>query len=453
MLDRKLPCRVILVIREEYLGQLYPLEREIPTLFDHRLRIEPMNNTRVQEVLEKSFEKFNITLETPAAELRQTIINNVSAGKSGIQLPYLQVYLDMLYREDYQANYGDRERGEELPPLEFTFREIEDFGKIDDVLDKFLREQTEVLQEALATAHPGLPANVVRLALDAFVTEDGTKRPVFLQTHEGELRPETPFKALFPEIAPLVLTDCLRRLEQSRLLRITENSAELAHDSLAALIDRQRTDEQRQRNEVKRRITAAHLEQEKTGVWPTERQLLSMEEFLPKIRLAPHLEQFVQHSYAEVEQRKEQAEKERQRKLEEAQRQAEQERHLRDEAEQNARQARQRTRIAAIAFTFALLLAVLAGLSYIKAENARKDADRNAELAKANSAEAQQALNSFLEAERQRKASEIRALITRANNFLNLNQKSLAITALQEALQIDSTRQDIRRRLDSLSSN
>lgn len=112
----------------------------------------------------------------------------------------------------------------------------------------------------------------------------------------------------------------------------TENSAELAHDSLAALIDRQRTDEQRQLNEVKRRLAAARLEQEKTGVWPTERQLLSMEDFLPKIRLAPHLQQFVQESHAELERQKQEADRERQRKLEEAQRQAAIEKALADKA-------------------------------------------------------------------------------------------------------------------------
>lgn len=332
LLDRKLPCRIILVIREEYLGQLYPLEREIPTLFDHRLRIEPMNNARVQEVLEKSFDKFNIALEAPAAELRQAIIDNVSAGKSGIQLPYLQVYLDMLYREDYQRDYGEQERGEELPPLEFTRQEIEDFGKIEDVLRKFIQEQTEELQAELAAKHPDFPANAVSLVLDAFATEDGTKRPVFLEAHEGEVIPQAPFKSLFPEMPPPVLADCLHRLEQTRLLRITETSAELAHDSLAALIDRRRTDEQRQLNEVKRRIAAAYLEHEKTGLWPTERQLLSMEEFLPKIKMAPHLQQFVQDSYAEVERQKAEAEKEQQRKVEEAERQAATEKALADKA-------------------------------------------------------------------------------------------------------------------------
>ena len=418
MLERKLPCRVILVIREEYLGQLYPLEREIPTLFDHRLRIEPMNNARVLEVLEKSFDKFNIALEAPAADLRQAIIDNVSAGKSGIQLPYLQVYLDMLYREDYRREYGERE--EELPPLEFTRQEIADFGKIDDVLDKFLREQTTALQAELAAAHPGLPANAVRLTLDAFVTEDGTKRPVFLQALEGELRPEAPFQALFPEISPPVLTDCLRRLEQSRLLRITENSAELAHDSLAALIDQQRTDEQRQLNEVKRRLAAAQLEHEKTGVWPTERQLLSMEEFLPKIRLAPHLQQFVQDSYAEVERLKGAAQRRQ---------------------EQELAETRKRLRIVRGLLVLALLAVLAAGYLGYDANRQKATAEKATSVANKSLLEALQEKGQRLEGE---KAQLIRAqaVYQTAGDSILLRETAQAMAEKDSLIQLNA--QNIR---------
>ena len=436
LVERKLPCRVILVIREEYLGQLYPLEKEIPTLFDHRLRIEPMNNPRVLEVLEKSFSKFNIALEAPAEGLRQAIIDNVSAGKSGIQLPYLQVYLDMLYREDYGRDYGNRERGGELPPLEFTHQEIKDFGKIDDVLDKFLQEQTAVLQSELVAQHPGLPGNAVRLVLDAFVTEDGTKRPVFLYLHDGMLTPEAGFRPLFPEISAKALTHCLRLLEQSRLLRISDNSAELAHDSLASLIDQQRTDEQRQLNEVKRRIAAAHLEKEKTSVWLTERQLLSMEEFLPKIKLEPHLQGFVQDCYAEVERRKEAAERERQQKLEEAQQQAEQERQLREKAQLNEQRARQRTRLAAIVSIIALALAMFAGWSYVQA-------NRSAELAQQKTEEAEQALKARID-------QEVKKYITAAERMKNSGDRNMARKILDEALKLDSLNQDVNKLLKEL---
>jgi hypothetical protein len=374
--ERKLPCRVILVIREEYLGQLYPLEKEIPTLFDYRLRIEPMNNARVLEVLEKSFQCFNIALEEPADALRQGIIDNVSDGKSGIQLPYLQIYLDMLYRDDYQREYGDQERGQALPPLEFTHQEVRDFGKIEGVLDQFLREQTTALQQELAARYPALPENSVRAVLDAFVTEDGTKRPVALRREAEHLVPEAGFQPLFPSMPTEALAYCLSALEQSRLLRLSDDSAELAHDSLAALIDRQRTDEQRQLNEVKRRLAAAYLEKERTGVWLSERQLLSMEEFLPKLQLEPHLRQFIEDCYAELQRQKAAAERQQHEELERARQQAEQERRLRDEAVRGRRRARVFSWISALVAVLAVVVGVVAFFQWQVAQEKGKEANR-----------------------------------------------------------------------------
>lgn len=45
------PCRLLFVIREEYLAALYGLERTVPTLFDRRLRVEPMSVKKVKTVL------------------------------------------------------------------------------------------------------------------------------------------------------------------------------------------------------------------------------------------------------------------------------------------------------------------------------------------------------------------------------------------------------------------
>jgi hypothetical protein len=452
LLEQKLPCRIILVMREEYLGQLYPLEKEIPSLFDHRLRIEPMNNLRVTEVLEKSFEKFNISPEAPAAQLLQSIIDNVSAGKSGIQLPYLQVYLDMLYREDYRRDYGERERGEELPPLQFTHQEIADFGRIEDVLEKFLREQTEVLQAALLVQYPGLSADVVSQTLDAFVTEDGTKRPVSLQLLEGALTPEPAFSELFADIPPLAFTAILHQLQESRLLRLSANSAELAHDSLASLIDRQRTDEQRQLNEVKRRIAAAHLEKEKTGIWPAEQQLLSMAAWLPKVKLEPYLHQFVQDSERRVLEQKEALEREGRRKLEEAQRQAEHEKQLREKAQENELQARRRTRLALVLAGLAIILASAAAYLFVETKkNSKKLETANKEIINQKK-DVEELLKKALEAEKRRKDAEIRKLEQDAVNFMSLNQKKMAIINLENALLIDSTRQEIRAMLQKLKT-
>lgn len=109
ILESTAPCRIILVIREEYLAQLYGFEKVIPTLFDRRLRVEAMSAAKVKTVLEGSFQQFNICPEAPADTIYTQIIDSISGGKSGIQLPYLQVYLDMLYREEMSRTYPGEE--------------------------------------------------------------------------------------------------------------------------------------------------------------------------------------------------------------------------------------------------------------------------------------------------------------------------------------------------------
>ncbi len=425
LLAAELPCKVLFIIREEYLGQLYPLERAIPTLFDFRLRVEPMSNTRVREVLRASFEKFNISLEAPPEERLQEIIDNVSAGRSGIQLPYLQVYLDQLWREDLERTYslppapskGGGERAlpktnseqqitDSWPPLEFTRQEIQSFSRIENVLDKFLQQQREELQEQLEKGYAGVPEQAVRQVLDVFVTAEGTKRPVnFEREEEGNILLEENVLKLLPEMPAGALTACLEALEQRRLLRFAGQNIELAHDSLAALIDEQRTDEQRQLNEIRLRIAGAYREWERTEKqeYLTRRQLLSIEELLPKVPLEPHLRQFVQDSYAhndaveEAQRQREREELEKERRLrgeaETAQQQAETAKQEAEEnaerAAANARQARQRTRWALAAFLVAILFVVGTFVLWRQSQNLAGDLEVQGEKLANNVAELQ----------------------------------------------------------------
>ena len=55
--------------------------------------------------------KTNIKLEKGRENARK-IIENLK-GKGGISLPYLQVYLDMLWREDFLRDYPEGWEGEE----------------------------------------------------------------------------------------------------------------------------------------------------------------------------------------------------------------------------------------------------------------------------------------------------------------------------------------------------
>ncbi len=96
--ESDLNCKIIMVMREEFIAQLYDFEKAVPRLFEKRLRVEPMSFQNVRTVIEGTLEQFNIKLDDPEERI-QDIIDRISDRKSGVQLSYLQVYLDRLYRE------------------------------------------------------------------------------------------------------------------------------------------------------------------------------------------------------------------------------------------------------------------------------------------------------------------------------------------------------------------
>ena len=57
IIDTKLPVKVILVMREEYLADLYDFERILPQIMDNRLRIELMGRNNAREVINNSCAK------------------------------------------------------------------------------------------------------------------------------------------------------------------------------------------------------------------------------------------------------------------------------------------------------------------------------------------------------------------------------------------------------------
>jgi len=320
ILAAELPCKIILVMREEYIAHLYYFEQVIPTLFDHRLRVEPMNYANVARVITGSCEKFNIALESGNDTVNQ-IIDQVSSGKSGVQLPYLQVYLDRLWQTDYDHTYpggapANATPGSgKYPALQFTAAEIKELGNIEDVLEKFLRAQAQQMQRELEAANPGLPDDAVRQVLDLFVTEDGTKRPVPYVRQDGQVVLEENQAAKLALLPLPVVREILDRLEKVRILRFTENLIELAHDSLADLIDRDRSTEQRQINLVKQRLNAAFVEYRESKVYLTDRQLAGIEPYLPKLVLEPQLKEFIQACETEAERLKKVEEERHQKEL------------------------------------------------------------------------------------------------------------------------------------------
>lgn len=300
-------CRVILIIREEFIGQLYRLEKYLPRLFDFRLRVEPMGYKKVAEVVEKSCLAYNIAFHDSTEQSIQAIYDNIAGGKSGVQLPYLQVYLDQLYSRDYARSYpnGDESKAGDWPALQFSLQEINALGNIEDVLGRFLDEQKWQLQASTDQKFRDSPEDAITLVLDTFVTPEGTKRPISFTLLEEQFVLEKNVLQWINTIPTKVLHYIVSQLIGRRILRQNESSLELAHDALALLIDQRRSESQRRVNDVLTRLLIAYKEHQDTQEYLSRKQLNIIEELWPllKTRLGTEIQGYIEKSKAEVARR------------------------------------------------------------------------------------------------------------------------------------------------------
>ncbi|HEX2533041.1 MAG TPA: AAA family ATPase [Chitinophagaceae bacterium] len=328
-------CNLLFIMREEYFAALDIFEQKIPGFSDRRLRVETMRPKKVKEVILRSCEKFNIKLEAPEENAQQII--DILKGKTGISLPYLQVYLDQLWKHDFGKTYPEGST-EAHPELEFTTEEIRTFGVIKDVLDRFLGQRKQALQRELEEAFDPVPDDFITSVLDSFVTDEGTKLPIIYERKNGEILLKNAPEYLKRLPAP-PLAFALNQLEASRILRTDGDSIELAHDILAALIDQQRSDEQRRLNEIRRSIRNGYHNYKQLQEYLTGKQIAKYEDVINKLGLEEEYIQFFEESRIF---RKE----EENRKLAEAEQRTEEERMLRLEAD-TARETAQEKAVAA----------------------------------------------------------------------------------------------------------
>ena len=150
------------------------------------------------------------------------------------------MYLDRLWRT-VQANHPP----DETAPVVFDQALVHRVGKIDDVLTLFVDDQIKEIGGQFSEADK--PA--IKRILETFVTYEGTRREGTLST----LATETGFNVV-------LIRQIADALETSRILQCDEGSYELAHDSLAKVIDKGRSTEQRQINDILERLKEAWQE-------------------------------------------------------------------------------------------------------------------------------------------------------------------------------------------------
>lgn len=295
MMQIEQPIKILLSIREEYLGSLYEFEKAVPELLRKKLRIEPMNLDKVQQVLTGIDEnpKTNVSLKGTVAEkvaLTDAIFQKIQGEEKGlfIQLPYLQVFLDKLYRHITQDESLEQE-------AEFSLEAVQEIGDIGNVLRDFLNEQVLRIAQKLKQKDE----NIWKI-LSPFATLEGTKAPTSKAMLQEQL--ENPLQNLIdPVMAALVNARILRYSEKDKLY-------EVAHDTLAKQIAAKRSDEEIAILEIQ---TLIKNQLAFGNDLFSERQLNVIMPYLEKLNLDAREKQLIDTSQTAVERQKRQARRRR----------------------------------------------------------------------------------------------------------------------------------------------
>ncbi|MDR1167797.1 MAG: ATP-binding protein [Heliobacteriaceae bacterium] len=279
------PVKIIITIREEYLGHLYYFEKIVPDILRKKLRIEPMTLDKVRQVLQgiNNPAKSLVTLKKGEEEtLIQAIFDKLREGKISIDLPYLQVLLDKLYLS--QTNNDEQHNAEAV----LTCEALEKTGTIGDILFGLL----DGLVSQLKTDKNTAPETSWQ-TLSCFVTLEGTKEPLSAKALQKQL----------PEINPDTLTEILQFFVGKRILRYDENEQvyEIAHDALAKQIHANRSVDEVAQLQIKKLIHDTLNKNANLREFFTAKQLKEIDLYIEYLELSSEEKDWIEQSRKEAE--------------------------------------------------------------------------------------------------------------------------------------------------------
>ncbi len=196
-----LDCKILLVVREEYIAYLSDFEHIVPTLFDNRLRVEWMNAARIQAVIQGTLAYHKIAVEAEEEVLDTMIRRLRSHQREGIALTTIQLLLDRLWQAAREAQ-PDPEA-----PLVFRPELLRDL-QLEDIMGDFLEDQLKIMARELGPNKSELPLTI----LYALVSDDGTKRSL----DTGQIRELLPAELA---VSGSDIDFCVKRFEEMRILR------------------------------------------------------------------------------------------------------------------------------------------------------------------------------------------------------------------------------------------
>jgi|GEM_PF-2458273 len=279
------PVKIIISIREEYLGHLYYFERVIPDILRKKLRIESMTLDKVSKVMQgiNNPDKSLVTLQKGEEEaLIQAIFDKLRENKISIDLPYLQVLLEKVY-----LNLTDNDEQHNSEAI-LTLKSLEGIGTIGDILFSLL----DGLVSQLKTNN-NIITEIVWKTLSCFVTDEGTKEPLSIEKLHKQI----------PEITHDTLIEILQFFTDKRILRYNENEQvyEIAHDTLAKQIHDNRSADEKAQMQIKKMIREKINKSEKLRTYLAKKELEQVDLHLDKLQLTKEEEDFIKQSRKEIE--------------------------------------------------------------------------------------------------------------------------------------------------------
>lgn len=230
-----LPCKVILSMREEYIGHLYEYEYIVPKLFDKRFRVESMKDSTIKEVIQKMTAAHGIQLEHKE-ETADLILQQIKMGRQAAYLPYLQIYLHYLYEQAEQKG---------VQPIVFDTAGVASVGQLGDVLKEFIDRKIEEAQKYLEPF--GATPNFAEHLLDEFATSEGTKQSQLKEALEKSLNAS----------GDLIQKALWYFDTQAKILRADDSDVsryEPVHDVVAKQIHELRSDEAKEYKTFERKL-------------------------------------------------------------------------------------------------------------------------------------------------------------------------------------------------------
>jgi len=269
-------CRIIFILREEFLAEITEFETDLPDIFSNRFRVEKMKRANAIQTVEGPCKVYNIETE---AGFSEELIDKLCPVGNELELTFLQIYLDRILRI---ATTEKQVSGRLLFSKEIIGRA----GSVSDLLGQFLEEQIRELDD------PDTAMSILK----SFVSVKGTKR----QMNESEILDS--IGSFGTVITGENLLRYLTKFIDLRILRERDEGGhfELRHDSLASKIYEKFTAIEKDIIEVRQFIDNAFSVYEKRGKYLTSDDLKYIAPYEDKLYLNKQSELFIDKCKNEI---------------------------------------------------------------------------------------------------------------------------------------------------------